>query len=114
MIEYYAKIIFLNASTLNTNLILLNSTSNRFPNGLSNDNGLLGKYISFHNFRTTIFGEYEGLLDTTQEGTRPGSSYIPRFRKVFQQEKTDFLRGYAAGFSGERVMDCLLYTSRCV
>jgi len=105
MIEYYAKIIFLNASTLNTNLILLNSTSNRFPNGLSNDNGLLGKYISFHNFRTTIFGEYEGLLDTTQEGTRPGSSYIPRFRNVFQQEKTDFLRGYAAGFSGERVMD---------
>lgn len=105
MIEYYAKIIFLNASTLNTNLILLNSTSNRFPNGLSNDNGLLGKYISFHNFRTTIFGEYEGLLDTTQEGKRPGSSYIPRFRNVFQQEKTDFLRGYAAGFSGERVMD---------
>ena len=103
-IDYYAKIIFLNASTLNTNLILLNSKSNRFPNGLSNDNGLLGKYISFHNFRSTISGEFEGLLDTTQAGRRPGSSYIPRFRNVFQQDKVDFLRGYAAGFSGERAM----------
>ena len=32
--DYFAKIIFVNASALNTNLILLNSTSNRFPNGL--------------------------------------------------------------------------------
>ena len=44
--EYYAKVIFLNASTLNSNLILLNSKSKRFPNGLGNDNGLLGKYIA--------------------------------------------------------------------
>ncbi len=104
VVEYYAKIIFLNASALNTNLILLNSKSNRFPNGLSNDNGLLGKYVAFHNFRTTISGEYEGLLDTFTEGKRPGSSYIPRFRNVFQQDKVDFLRGYAAGFSGERAV----------
>jgi choline dehydrogenase-like flavoprotein len=94
MTEYYARIIFVNASTLNTNLILLNSTSRRFPNGLGNDNGLLGKYISFHNFRTTISAEYEGI--------RPNGSYIPRFRNVFKQE-TDFLRGYAAGFSGSRM-----------
>mgnify|MGYP001485146709 FL=1 len=52
--DYFAKVIFVTASTLNTNLILLNSTSNRFPNGLGNDNGLLGKYIAFHNYRGTI------------------------------------------------------------
>jgi choline dehydrogenase-like flavoprotein len=102
MVEYYARVIFLNAATLNTNLILLNSKSNRFPNGLGNDNGLLGKAISFHNFRTTISGEYEGNLDTTTEGIRPNGSYIPRFRNVFKQE-TDFLRGYAAGFSASRM-----------
>jgi len=102
MTEYYARVIFLNAATLNTNLILLNSTSNRFQNGLGNDNGLLGKYIAFHNFRTTISGEYEGFLDTTTEGIRPNGSYIPRFRNVFKQE-TDFLRGYAAGFSASRM-----------
>ncbi|GAB3916777.1 GMC oxidoreductase [Larkinella terrae] len=100
--EYYAKIIFVNAACLNSNLILLNSKSNRFPNGLGNDNGLLGKYMAFHNFRTTISAEYEGLLDKTTEGIRPNGSYIPRFRNVFKQE-TDFLRGYAAGFSGSRV-----------
>ena len=100
--EYYARVIFLNAATLNTNLILLNSTSNRFQNGFGNDNGLLGKYIAFHNFRTTISGEYEGFLDTTTEGIRPNGSYIPRFRNVLKQE-TDFLRGYAAGFSASRM-----------
>jgi choline dehydrogenase-like flavoprotein len=104
MTEYYAKVIFVNASTLNTNLILLNSRSHRFPNGLGNDNGLLGKYISFHNFRTTISAEYEGFSDTTTEGNRPNSSYIPRFRNVFRQE-TDFLRGYAAGFGSSRMLD---------
>lgn len=102
MTEYYARIIFVNASTLNTNLILMNSKSARFENGLGNDNGLLGKYIAFHNFRTTISAEYEGLLDSTTEGIRPNGSYIPRFRNLHKQE-TDFLRGYAAGFSGSRV-----------
>ena len=45
--EYFADIIFVNGSTLNTNLILMNSTSDRFPNGLGNDNGLLGKLHCF-------------------------------------------------------------------
>ncbi len=99
--EYYAEVIFLNASALNTNLVLLNSTSNRFPEGLGNDNGLLGKYIAFHNYRAGVSGEYEGLMEYTTEGRRPTSAYIPRFRNLFKQE-TDFLRGYAAGFSGSR------------
>jgi choline dehydrogenase-like flavoprotein len=104
MTEYYAQIIFVNASALNSNLILLNSTSNRFPNGLGNDSGLLGKYVHFHNFRTTISAEHEGFQDTITAGNRPTGSYIPRFRNVFKQE-TDFLRGYAAGFSGSRPLD---------
>lgn len=101
MIEYYAKIIFVNAAALNSNLILLNSTSSRFPNGLGNDSGLLGKYVAFHNYRATINAEYEGYLDSMTEGRRPNSPYIPRFRNVFKQE-TDFLRGYAAGFGADR------------
>ena len=100
--DYFAKVIFVTASTLNTNLILLNSTSNRFPNGLGNDNGLLGKYIAFHNYRGTIIAEYGGFQEFTTEGGKPTSHYIPRFRNVYKQE-TDFLRGYAAGF-GARPM----------
>ena len=100
-VEYYAPLIFVNASALNTNLILLNSKSNRFPDGLGNDNGLLGKYVAFHNYRARISAEYDGLKDFTTEGRRPTSGYVPRFRNVYKQE-TDFLRGYAAGFSGGR------------
>lgn len=100
-IEYYAPIIFVNASALNTNLILLNSKSSRFPNGLGNDNGLLGKFVAFHNYRARVSGQYEGFMDSTTSGRRPTSAYIPRFRNVFRQE-TDFLRGYAAGFSAGR------------
>jgi choline dehydrogenase-like flavoprotein len=101
MEEYFADVIFVNAAALNTNLILLNSTSNRFPNGLGNDNGLLGKYVAFHNYRAGISAEYEGHLEYTTQGGRPTSGYFPRFRNVLKQE-TDFLRGYAAGFSANR------------
>ena len=95
--EYFAKTIFVNAAALNTNLILLNSTSERFPDGLGNDNGLLGKYVAFHNYRGKINAKFEGLLDKTTDGKRPTSAYFPRFRNVYKQQ-TDFLRGYAAGF----------------
>jgi choline dehydrogenase-like flavoprotein len=90
-----------NAAALNTNLILLNSTSKRFPNGLGNDSGVLGKYVAFHNYRARISAVHEGHLDMKTEGGRPTSAYIPRFRNVKKQE-TDFLRGYAAGFYAGR------------
>lgn len=99
--EYLAKVIFVNAGTLNTNLILLNSTSERFPNGLGNDNGLLGKYIAFHNYRGRIYATHPGHTDFKTEGKRPTSTYVPRFRNVYEQE-TDFLRGYAATFNALR------------
>ncbi len=102
--EYYARIIFVNAGALNTNLILLNSTSNRFPDGLGNDNGLLGKYIAFHNYRAVINAEFDGFPDMHTEGRRPNGMYVPRFRNVKSQE-TDFLRGYAAGFGAYRSID---------
>lgn len=103
-IEYYAPVIFVNAAAFNTNLILLNSKSNRFPNGLGNDNGLLGKYVAFHHYRARISGEYEGFMDKYSWGRRPTSSYIPRFRNLYKQE-TDFLRGYAAGFGASRAIE---------
>ena len=99
--EYFAPVIFLNAGALNTNLILLNSVSPRFPDGLGNENGLLGKFAAFHNYRARISAQYEGMKEYYTEGRRPTSAYFPRFRNVLKQE-TDFLRGYAAGFSAGR------------
>ena len=101
ILEFFAPVIFVNAAAYNTNLILLNSTSNRFPNGLGNDSGVLGKYVAFHNYRARVSAKYEGMLDSTTDGRRPTSAYIPRFRNVYKQE-TDFLRGYAISFSAGR------------
>lgn len=99
--EYYAKVIFVNAAALNTNLLLLNSKSSRFPNGLGNDSGVLGKYVAFHNYRAHINATCEDFKNVQDVGRRPTSAYIPRFRNVYKQE-TDFLRGYAAGFVAGR------------
>ena len=99
--EYYAKIIFVNAACLNSNLILLNSTSNRFPNGLGNDNGLLGKYVAFHNYRGTVSASYDGPDDKYYYGRRPTQPMMPNFRNVHKQEM-DFLRGYMVFYGANR------------
>ena len=99
--EYFAKVIFVNAGAVNTNLILLNSTSKRFADGIGNENGLMGKYFAFHNYRARISARFEGMLDSKTEGSRPTGAYMPRFRNVYKQE-TDFLRGYATTFSAGR------------
>ena len=100
-IDYFAEVIFVNAGALNTNLILLNSKSSRFENGLGNENDLIGKYVAFHNYRARISAITENFNGFTTKGGRPTSAYIPRFRNVEKQE-TDFLRGYAAGFAAGR------------
>ncbi|HTK20298.1 MAG TPA: GMC family oxidoreductase, partial [Mucilaginibacter sp.] len=96
--EYYAKIIFVNAATMNTNLVLLNSTSSRFPTGLGNDNGLLGKFVAFHNYRGTLSASMNGYLDSYYYGRRPCAIMMPNFRNVYKQEM-DFLRGYMTFYS---------------
>ncbi len=99
--EFFAKVIFVNAGTLNSNLVLLNSTSDRFPDGLGNDHGLLGKYVAFHNYRAKITAEHPGHRDRKAIGGRASGGYVPRFRNVYRQE-TDFLRGYATTFGAGR------------
>jgi choline dehydrogenase-like flavoprotein len=99
--EYFARIIFVNAACLNSNLILLNSTSSRFPNGFGNDNGLLGKYICFHNYRGTLNASIDGYLDKYYYGRKPTGAMLPNFRNVYKQEM-DFMRGYMVHFSAGR------------
>jgi choline dehydrogenase-like flavoprotein len=100
-VEYYAKIIFVNAACLNSNLILLNSTSRRFPQGFGNDNSLLGTHVCFHNYRGNVSASYDGPEDKYYYGRRPTQPMMPNFRNVHQQD-TDFLRGYMVHFSAGR------------
>ncbi len=96
--EFFAKIIFVNASALNTNLVLLNSVSNRFPNGLGNDSGKLGKHICFHNYRGGMSGDVDGFEDKYYKVSKPVECIMANFRNVEKQE-TDFYGGYVV-YSG--------------
>lgn len=104
--EYFARIIFVNAACLNTNLILLNSTSRRFPTGLGNDSGVLGQYVAFHNYRGNIVADFDGFHEGYYYGRRPTSAFMPNFRNVSRQETSGpasrFLRGYMVAFSAAR------------
>ena len=106
VIDFFAKIIFVNASALNSNLILLNSTSNRFPIGLGNDSGMLGKYICFHNYRGHINGDIDGYEDKYYKVAKPAECIIANFRNV-QKRDTDFYGGYViySGAYREKLSD---------
>ncbi len=91
--DYKARIIFVNASCLNSNLILLNSTSARFPNGLGNDNGLLGKHIIFHNYRGSLTASYDGPEDQYYYGRSPSKPIIANYRNLHKQD-TDYVGGF--------------------
>ena len=99
--RYSARVIFVNAATINTNAILLNSTSERFPNGLGNDTGLLGRYLSFHNYRGQITATHHGEAQSYYRGRRPTSIMVPSFRNKTQQE-ADFQGGYMMFYSATR------------
>jgi choline dehydrogenase-like flavoprotein len=96
-IEFYAKIIFLNASAMATTAILMNSKSSRFPNGLGNDSGVLGHYLMDHHFRAGATADVEGFEDSYYFGRRPNGFYVPRYRNI-GTDKRNYLRGF--GYEG--------------
>ena len=99
--EFFARVIFLNASTVATTFILLNSTSPRFPNGLGNGSDQVGRNLMDHHKGLSIAARVEGFEDKYYYGRRPCPIYIPRFRNI--NEKTPgFIRGYHFGGSAYR------------
>lgn len=101
--RYSAKIIFINASTIATAAILLNSKSNRFPNGLGNDSMQVGHNLMDHHSSSGAYGVHPGFQDRYYKGRRPAGFLIPRYRNL-QDEKTEleFVRGYNLQGHGER------------
>nr|WP_295935059.1 GMC family oxidoreductase [uncultured Dyadobacter sp.] len=95
--EFFAKIIFLNAGSMNSAALLLNSKSNRFPTGLGNDSDQVGRNIMDHHLGVGANATVEGFENDYIFGQRPNALYIPRFRN-WGTDKKDFLRGY--GYQG--------------
>ena len=100
-IEFEAKVVFLCASTIESVRLLLNSTSNHFPDGMGNASGTLGKYVMDHHYGSGASGRMPGFLDKKTIGHRPNGIYIARFTNVKREEK-DFLRGYGMQGGGGR------------
>jgi choline dehydrogenase-like flavoprotein len=109
--DFFAKIIFVNASALNTSLILLNSVSNRFPNGLGNDSGVLGKYIAFHNYRGSMWGYLEGFKEWYYKVSKPAECIIANYSNVTKHDK-EFYGGYVvySGAGRERLSEAYAQT----
>jgi choline dehydrogenase-like flavoprotein len=98
---FYARLIFLNASTVATTFILLNSVSSRFPNGLGNDSDQVGRNLMDHHKGLSASASVEGFEDMYYYGRRPTNIYIPRFRNV-KKKDAGFLRGYHFGGNASR------------
>lgn len=98
-IEYNAKIIFINASTLGSTQIMMNSKSDRFENGLGNDSGELGHNLMDHTYRVGAMGKIDGFEDKYYKGRRPNGIYIPRYVNIDEKSRSDkFIRGF--GYQG--------------
>lgn len=100
--EYYAKVIFLNASTLNSTWVLMNSATDVWPGGLGSSSGELGHNLMDHHFRAGAEGYAEGFDDKYYFGRRVNGIYIPRYRNLFG-DKRDYLRGF--GYQGRASRD---------
>jgi len=99
VIEFYAKIIFSCASAVASTSILLQSTSERFPNGLGNDSGELGHNLMDHHFKVGAAGVSDDFKDSYFRGQRANGIYIPRFRNLNKETtRKDYLRGF--GYQG--------------
>ncbi|MGC4232373.1 MAG: GMC family oxidoreductase [Niabella sp.] len=95
--EYFAKVVFVCASALNSTWVLMNSATDIWPGGLGSSSGELGHNLMDHHFRCGASGRVEGYDDKYYFGRRPGGIYIPRFRNI-GNDKREYLRGF--GYQG--------------
>ncbi|HLX90367.1 MAG TPA: GMC family oxidoreductase [Puia sp.] len=95
--EYKAKVIFLNASTLNSAWVLMNSATDVWPDGLGSSSGELGHNLMDHHLNVGASGAVEGFEDKYYYGRRANGIYVPRYRNYFG-DKRDYIRGF--GYQG--------------
>ncbi len=101
------RVIVLAASSAESVRVLLNSKSARFPNGLANSSGKVGKYI-MDTVGASLGGQVpalEGLPLHNEDGAGGGHVYVPWW--LYQEQhagKLNFARGYHIEFATGRQM----------
>jgi choline dehydrogenase-like flavoprotein len=102
-----ARVVVLAASSAESVRILLNSRSARFPNGIANSSGLVGKYI-MDTVGARLGGQVpllENLPVHNEDGAGGNHVYVPWW--LYQEQKAgrlDFARGYHIEFQTGRGM----------
>jgi choline dehydrogenase-like flavoprotein len=96
--EYKSKIVFLNASTLNSAWVLMNSATDIWPDGLGSSSGELGHNLMDHHLGVGASGTVDGYEDKYYYGRRANGIYIPQFRNIPGDSKRSYLRGF--GYQG--------------
>lgn len=100
--EYFAKVVFLCASTLGSTQIMLNTKTKTFPNGIANSSGVLGHYLMDHNYGGGANGSLDGYEDEYYSGRRPTGLYMPNFRYEPSRYSKKYLRGFSFGAGAQR------------
>ena len=95
--EFFSKIVFVNASALNSTWILMNSATDVWEGGLGSSSDSLGRNLMDHHLGVGASGDMEGYDDKYYYGRRPNGIYVPRFQNL-GNDKRDYLRGF--GYQG--------------
>jgi choline dehydrogenase-like flavoprotein len=95
--DYFSKIVFVNASAMNSTWVLMNSATDVWPDGLGSSSGELGHNLMDHHFRVGASGKVEGYDDKYYYGRRPNGIYVVRYRNLYD-DKRDYIRGF--GYQG--------------
>jgi choline dehydrogenase-like flavoprotein len=95
--SFYAKIVFLNASALNSTWVLFNTATDIWPGGLGSSSGELGHNVMDHHYNLGASGTVPGYEDQYYYGRRANGFYIPRFANI-GSDKREYLRGF--GYQG--------------
>jgi choline dehydrogenase-like flavoprotein len=89
-----AEIVILAANGVGTPRLLLNSVSSRFPSGLANSSGLVGKNLMLHPW-PVVFGHVDDEVD----GDR-GPQTVMWSKEFYETDPArDFVRGYTLQFT---------------
>jgi choline dehydrogenase-like flavoprotein len=96
--EVSANVVVLCASTIESVRLLLNSACSKYPDGVGNSSGVLGRYF-MDQCPALLFGTVPGtdsgeLVDGTSPEDNHGGIYIPKFVNIGDDGPRDFARGF--------------------
>ncbi len=106
----FADVVVLCASAIESVRLLFNSATDRFPDGLCNSNGLLGRYFMDQTTSMAFAGAPDHRGEWEQDDSAPldpfygasGGVFIPRFVNLQGQSGSPFARGFAFQGAGGR------------